>query len=159
MINTKNKKYELIDYGGDGRSLMLSDEYYQFLLGYSFDKSEEAEDFRLDNDIPEEDFYSTLIETISDISIDVQREISHMAKYICNNHKEARIAIDDYSGDIYDSFVTNEYFIVNASENMIQKYKPAKCLYDNKIIKQYIEHIYVIVIGGAECTVYFGEYE
>jgi len=155
MIDTTNKKYELIDILEDGETVMFSDDYYKYLLIHSLSSDEEAEEFRIDSEIPEEDFYSTLIETINDISLLDSKNIGYMANYIYKNHEIAREVI---KGTWREGLFIKEYFVANVSENMIQKYKPAKCLYDNKIINPYIKYIYVIVAGGAEWTVYFGEY-
>lgn len=156
MIDITNKKYELIDILEDGETTMLSDDYYKYLLVHSVSNDEEAEEFRIDSEISKEDFYSTLIETIKDISLEDSKNTGYMANYIYNNHEKAREII---KGSWREEFFVNEHFVTNASENMIQKYKPAKCLYDNKIINSYIEYIYVIVAGGAEWTVFFGEYK
>jgi hypothetical protein len=156
MIDITNKKYELIDIGGDGRTLMFSDDYYMYLLTYSLGgECEEAEELRENNEMSKKDFYSEKIETIRDITEDNNKNIAYMANYIYNNHKEAKKLLDK-SG--YSEYFTDEYFISNAPDNYILKYKPAQCLYDNNIIKPYIKHIYEMAVGGAEWTVYFGEY-
>jgi hypothetical protein len=157
MIDIKNKKYELIDIGGDDRTLMFSDDYYMYLLGYSLssENDDEAEELREVNNISKEDFYSIKLETIKDITEDDNKKIAYMANYIYKNHKEARKLLDDND---YSEYFTDKHFVSNSPDNYILKYKPAKCLYDNKMINPYIKHIYEIATGGAEHTVYFGEY-
>lgn len=156
MIDITDKKYELIDIGGDGKSSCLED-FHSDLLIFSGYKNEFSEEFRIEANISEIDFYSKEIEVIKTIDKETSEKISYMTNYTYNNHEWVRELLSNKVDDITRSFLSCEQY-TGYNENCIIKFKPAKCLYKYCIIEEHIEYIYEIIASGAETTVWIGEY-
>lgn len=168
MIDVTNKKYELIDIGGDGKSSCLED-FCSELLQHSENKKDDefSEEVRIQSGISDEDFYSKEIYRITEIETKECEILSFMANYTYDNHEWVRdsfnhkrmtISKEDFlSIDFYGSYSMTGKKLYKYKENDVIKFKPAQCLYKYGIIEKYIQFIYSVHLGDG--FVWFGEYE
>lgn len=155
----ENKKYELIDIGGDGKTFLLGD--YKDVVAYSIGWEDDgSEEYRLGEKISKNDFYSQLITPILRINDNSNEKALEMKKYIIEYDSKRLKKEHTYQGEdaIKQLKLDIEY---NVGATSLEKWKPAKCLYNyygKQIINPDIKYIYVAIGGGSEYLCYIGEY-
>jgi len=163
MIYVKNKKYELIEIRMDGEANLL-DVFCGDLCVYSCSEKEEfSEEFRIESNISEVDFYSEKLYKSKEI-LNEKESLAFIANYSYNSDKRIKelfnenkklVVIKEFFLD--GSLFSGHTSIGKKKEDSVIKYKPAPCLYKYGIIEKYIEFIYSVFIG--ESFIFFGEYK